>query len=212
MLYKHEYKASLHNAFSCLFSGSVVIFLHSTLFESTLLEWVSNNLNPESSRRRRPGPRRRVLKGSLKRSPPRSDTRCISINPEPFFTTHISDGRRRGRWGRRWWWRTRIRLWWGRFPGRSNGTSYPVWNERSRSFWTVVLQLDALGLLTHLGTRGGGRNWSTCRISNMSYCTLTKRHISVTSQYIFISSSLHLKVSGHEGWVTLRDKTSECTK
>lgn len=30
----------------------------------------SNHLNPESSRRRRPRPRRRVLKGSLKRSPP----------------------------------------------------------------------------------------------------------------------------------------------
>lgn len=95
--------------------------------------------------------------------PPHYDTRAISINPGPFFTTHISDGRRRGRWGPRWWWRTRIWLQWGRFPERSSGTSYPVWNEWSRSFWTVVLQLDALGLLTHLGTRGGQQ------VEHMSY-------------------------------------------
>lgn len=137
-------------------SGSVGLFQHSTFFKSTQLECVGSPWTRSPAR----GDVRGVnvhWKVYLKRSPRCSD---ISVNPGPLFTTHISGGRWRGQWGPRWWWRTRRRSWLGRFPGRSSGTSYPVWNERSRSFWSVVLQHDALGLLTHLGTEGGAGSWA----------------------------------------------------
>lgn len=154
-----------------------------------------NHLNPEPSRRRHP--EHRVLKGLLKRSPLPSDT---SNDPSPLLTTHISGGRQRGQWGPRWWWRARRRSWLGRFPGRSSGTSYPVWNEWSRSFCDVVLQHNALGLLTHLGTEGEAGSWAQAKeqscISSKSHCTVTTRGYQVR----------------HHIWVKLQDKTLQCTK
>lgn len=168
------------------------LFQHSTFFKSAQLECVGSPWTRSPAR----GDVRSVnvhWKVYLKRSPRCSD---ISVNPGPLFTTHISGGRWRGQWGPRWWWRTRRRSWLGRFPGRSSGTSYPVWNERSRSFWSVVLQHDALGLLTHLGTEGGAGSWAQVVFLVVPTVRWQKKKALCSHMIMhFQSSSGHLRLS-----------------